>query len=516
MANKNVAVVPDAAPKERGQRARPVARRVSVGAPSAYQNDPAASRPLQTLKQQYANLAYQLPWEILDYVEMLCRFNPDWSQAADNIRTLANSGHELYIDAGSEAQARAIKDRLEEKARIIEERSGGIDGLIDKLLHQASTYGAMCGEWVLNDTLDDVVSFAEVNPKNIRFFWNEEFNEWRPFQKVTITQAQEAAAKGQEVRNMTYVALNVNTFFYYSFDPAPGSPYGVPPFVAAIANTAIQRDMVINMAQIVKKTGLLGIIDFVVKALPQEPGEDDEAYSARANQYLDEYVEAIQNMVRDGGIVHFDDSEAKTYNITGNSAGATAIFKQNEELIFSGLRSMPSVQGRSYSTTETYAGVAYDIIIRNTRRYQRACKRIIEAGYWLMVMAWGLENRVTKINLVFNSNKTLHRLQNANSELLEIKNSLLLWAAGIIDQQDMAQRHGYDSVKRAFDEPPTSSILGNTSPGGGAGTNSTEGQEGQNEPERDSPLPPELRQRVVELWAEINSAIQEAKELVDV
>lgn len=516
--DRPVAVVPP--PVDEGEQrqaaARAVARRVSVGRPSSYEEDPAAARPLGMLKMQYANLAYQLPWEILDYVEMLVKFNPDWSQAADNIRTLANSGHELYIDADSEATALEVKEMLEEKARIIDERSGGVDGLIDKLLHQAATFGAMCGEWVLNESLDDVVDFAELTPKNVRFFWDEEANAWLPFQKVSMFHAEEARKKGQEVRAMSYVALNPNTFFYYAFDSAPGSPYGVPPFVAAIQNTAIQNDMVVNMSQIVKKVGLLGIIDFVVKALPMVPGESDDEYSSRANAYLDDYVAAIQNMVKDGGIVHYDDSEAKTYQVTGNAAGATAIFKQNEELVFSGLRSMPSVQGRSYSTTETYAGVAYDIIIRNTMRYQRACKRMIERGYWLMVMAWGYETRVTKISLVFNSNKTLHRLQDAQAELMEIKNSLMLWAAGIIDQMDMAQRHGYDSVKTQYDEPPKTQIIGNGgSPGGGAGPSSTggtegpeEGEEGREEPVQE--MPAWLRERLVQFGLKMRRIMNDA------
>lgn len=445
---------------------------------TSYPDNPAAiySSVFGSLYQQYAPLSYWLPWEVLDYIELLSVYNPDFSQAVDNIRTLANSGHQLLVTTDETGDSKPIqeevKSRLEEKARTVQSRNGGIDGLIDKLLDQAAVYGAMCGEWVLTEDMTDVVDFAEVNPKTIRFFWDEGTQQWMPFQKVSLFQAQEAESKGQQIKNMNFVQLNPFTFFYYAFDASPGSPYGTPPFTASLANIAIQRDMITNMAQIVKKIGLLGIIDFVVKQLPQDPGETDEGYTARANSYLDSYVAAIENMVRDGGIVHFDDSTAQSYSIAGNAAGATAIFKQNEELIFSGLKSMPSVQGRSYSTTETYAGVAYDIIIRNTTKYQRACKRMIEAGYMLMVSAWGYDPNKVKVSLSFNSNKTLHRLQDAQSELMEIRNSLQLWAAGIIDQTIMAQRHGFDQPITAYDIPPDSGILGNGSPGGGSGPSS--------------------------------------------
>ena len=449
--------------------------RVNSGQHSSWNEDPTAqyASAFGSLYQQYASLAYWLPFEVLDYVEVLSTYNPDFSQAVDNIRTLANSGHQLLIDTDDQALGEEIKTRLEEKARTIQKSSGGVDGLIDKLLDQAAVYGAMCGEWVLSERMDDVVQFAEVNPKSIRFFFDEATQCWAPFQKVSLFQAQEAEKNGQTVKMSNFVMLNPVTFAYYDFDAGPSSPYGTPPFIGALANIAIQRDMITNMAQIVKKVGLLGIIDFTVAALQPDPGEDDASYTARANAYLDTYVTAIENMTRDGGIVHFDDSKASAYQITGNAAGATAIFKQNEELIFSGLKSMPSVQGRSYSTTETYAGVAYDIIIRNTQKYQRACKRMIEAGYWLMVMAWGYDmTKIRSIRLEFNSNKTLHRLQDAQAELMEIKNSLMLWAAGIINQIQMAQRHGVAVPATEYDDPPESQILGNGSPGGGDGATS--------------------------------------------
>lgn len=503
---EHLAPVPERGAQPEAKLSKAAARSVRYDRHSAYPEDPAAQNTfMSALYNQYASLAYFLPWEVLDYVELLSTYNPDFSQAVENIRTLANSGHTLFIDAKDPKIAEEVKRRLEEKARIIEGRNGGIDGLVDQLLDQSATYGAMCGEWVLNEALDDVVDFAEVNPKHVRMFYDPDLSQWMPYQKVTVFQASKAEKNGQRVKNNIYVELNPNTFFYYAFDSAPGSPYGTPPFLAALGNIAIQRDMITNMAQIVKKVGLLGIIDFVVDKLPPQPGETDDAYSSRANAYLDSYVEAIECMVRDGGIVHFDDSKAETYQITGNAAGATAIFKQNEELIFSGLKSMPSVQGRSYSTTETYAGVAYDIIIRNTAKYQMACKRMIEAGYWLMITAWGYGDAVSAIRLEFNSNKSLHRLQDAQAELMEIRNSLLLWAAGIINQIDMAQRHGFDSPKEEFTEPPNSQLLGNGSAGGGAGPTSIATNDGNSadtkwlEGEGQLKMPDELRIKLMDL-----------------
>jgi hypothetical protein len=414
-----------------------------------------ASAQIDKLFAQYAPLSYKLPWEILDYVELLATYNPDYSQAVENIKMLANTGHELFVDAGSDLQRKRIKDYLEEKSRVIQEPHGGIDGIIEKLLDQAATFGAMCGEWVLSDDLTEVVDFVDLSPKKIRFFWVKEEQRYIPHQQVTGAQAQEAKKNGQEVRN-NCVRLNETTFRYFAFDAAPESPYGTPPFLAALANIAIQRDMVHNMAQIVKKIGLLGMVDLTIEALKPKPGETDEAYAARAGKYLDDYVQVAEEMVRDGGMVHFDDLTVTMMQLGGNAAGATNIHKANEEMVMSGLKSMPSLQGRSYSTTETYAGIAYEITLRNTLKYQRAAKRMIESGYWLMATLGGFQPE--RIRLTFNDNRALNRVQEANAFRIEIANALMLWILGIFDQRDVAQTVGVDDPKTPMEEPPESVI----------------------------------------------------------
>ena len=435
----------------RGREGRPIKSSSVSSAVIGDDRAPSAARQLKGLFQQYAPLGYMLPWEVLDYVELLATYNPDYSQAVENIKMLANSGHELFVDASSELQRKRTKDHLEERARMIQVRHGGIDGVIDKLLDQGATYGAMCGEWILSDDLTEVVDFADLNPKKIRFFWIENEQKYAPFQAVTPAQAKDARDNGQQTIG-NHVRLNELTFHYYAFDAAPNSPYGTPPFLAALTNIAIQRDMVHNMSQIVKKIGLLGMIDLTIERLTPLPGETDAEYSQRAGAYLDAYVEVAEEMVRDGGLVHYDDVEAQTTQLGGNAAGATNIHKANEEMVFSGLKSMPSVQGRSYSTTETYAGVAYDIIIRNTQKYQRAVKRVIEGGYWLMCNMAGLSP--DKIRLTFNENRSLQRQQEAAAERVEIANSFMLWLLGIIDQTEVAQRSGYAEPKTPMEEPP--------------------------------------------------------------
>ncbi len=311
----------------------------AIGMPTPKNN------PYMLLFDPEAELPYGLDWETMEYVETVAKYNPDMSQAIDNIKSLANSGHELFVTAGSKLKTRRIREMLEEKASLIQERNGGVDGLIDKLLVQSATYGAMCGEVVLSGDLTQVVDFVDLNPRDIRFFWDNKTQRYMPYQKLTMAQAQEAREMKLTIRN-DCIPLNEMTFMYYSFNAAPNSPYGVPPFLSAMANLSLQRDLMFNMAQVVKKLGVFALVDMTIDQVPQGPDEQDEAYFNRTQNRLAEFAEQADYMAESGGIVHYDDVKVETQNLVGNAAGATAIFKQNEEMAISGMHTNPAMLGR--------------------------------------------------------------------------------------------------------------------------------------------------------------------------
>lgn len=425
---------------------------------------PAVFNNVMGMFQSYAPMSYMLPFEILDYIELLARYNPDYSQAVDIVQNLANPGHTLIVDA-TKGVATRLKERFWEKDRQIQRRHGGLEGLIDKLINQAAVYGALAGEWVANEGMTDIVDFIEVNPKTIRFFWETNPNldpwnygpHWAPYQRATMQQIEQARKDGQEVKNGAYIKLNEITFQYFAFNAAPGSPYGVPPFLAALNNLSIQRDMMFNIAEVVRKLALLGLIDIKIEKLKPIAGESQDAFKTRATEYLTSFATLAANMLNDGGLVHYDDSEVTSTNLSGNAAGATNIFTVNEEQVFSGLKSMPSVAGRNYSTTETYAGVSYDIMIRNSLRYQRGVRMMLEYGYYLMAQLWG--ERVQKIELKFWQNKALQRKDTAQAEHYEILNELCKWAAGFTNQVDAAHALGYASPETEYDTVPDSPLF---------------------------------------------------------
>jgi len=399
----------------------------------------------------YASMANRLPFELYDYVELVAMYNPDYSQAVDNIKNLANPGFKTIVNSKDQAKAQEYRDRLKQKNKNLKPRNGGFDGIINGLLRQGAVYGAMSGEWVANATLDDVVDFAFVNPKYIRFFWDEIENDWHPYQKITYGLSNSNLDRPDE--KFGCVRLNTNTFFYQALYTYNNNPYGIPPLIAALDPLGTQREMTGNLKSITKKLGMLGILEVIIERLPQEPDETPQEYMNRCSTFLTNYQGLIKDMVNEGGIVHFDDTKIDNLSIAERAQGGAELFKLNEEQVFSGLHSLPSVQGRSYSTTETYAGVAYELLLRSIGDFTAAVKFIMEHGCWLMDKLWGIG--VDDIDFNFGENKSLNLLQNSQAEAISLTSDMWMWENGLLDQTQVGQRHGIDVPARPMVTPAT-------------------------------------------------------------
>ena len=404
-----------------------------------------------SLANSYGSMANKLPFELYEYVELVALYNADFSQAVDNVKNLANPGFNILVNSKDESKAAKYREKLTQIERKIKPKFGGFHGIANGLVRQGAIYGAMCGEWIINADLTDVVDFVFLNPKNIRFFWDEEEQDWHPYQKVDMLQVEMAKKRGQEIRNLDCIRLNTTTFIYYNAFALNNNPYGVPPFISSLEPIEVQRQLLNNLKSITKKMGMLGILEVVIERLPMEAEETFNQYLARCQAFLLNYQGLIQNMVNEGGIVHFDDSEVKNLSIAEKAEGAEKLFTLNEEQIFSGLHTMPSVQGRSYSTTETYASVSYEILLRSIGDFTMGAKYIIEQGCWLMDKVWGIG--VDEITLDFNENKAVNQLQKAQAEAISINTDLTLWRNKILNQTNVAQRHGIDVPVEPLDAP---------------------------------------------------------------
>ncbi len=385
----------------------------------------------------------------LEILELLGMFNPDISQALSIWVNLGNTGHEVTVEGRN---PEAILTRLNYLAATCYQTGGGIDGLVNHFLRQIPLMGALSGEWVVADRINDgLVDCVTVPVKRIR--WQRVNGVFVPFQ---ITNAISGG-------NMGYIQLNPLTYSCMPLMTNDGSPYPIPPFLAALKNIEVQLDATDNLSSIIRKMGLLGFIDVAMKVPEQKGGESDESYRSRLTKRLQDYAKSYSGNLSKGVAVHYDDQEIK-HNATnaGAAAGAKSVWEMNEEQIFSALDIPPSMCGRSYSTTETYAEVDFERLGTKLINGRRMIKRFLEKGYVLDLQLRGID---AQVSVSFNEHSAFKQKEKEEAEGQRIKNILSKRDAGMISDDEAARELGYEKATgRTPGDVPPAWISGQASP----------------------------------------------------
>jgi hypothetical protein len=375
----------------------------------------------------FASPSYEL--EKLGLLELLGKYNPDVSQALKIHVDLGNSGHSIEVEARN---AEAVLDRVNWLAANCYSLAGGVDGLVNHFLRQIPLMGALSAEWVVAPALSDGMLDVVIVPvKSIRF--RHEDGQWMPYQ-----------ATGRGFGEAGYVPLNPRTYSYAPIMTEDGKPYALPGLLAALKNIEIQLDAVDGLKSIIRKMGLLGFLDVVLKVPQQKSGESDESFAKRLQSRLKAYAASYSANMSKGVSVHYDDQEAKhTALSAGTAAGAAQIFNLNEEQIFSALDIPPSMAGRSFSTTETYATVDFQRLATKLVNSQRLIKRFLEKGYTLDLLLRGLD---ASVSVNFNPIAGMNDKEAAETEEIRVKTILSKRDGGIINDDEAAQELGYEKA----------------------------------------------------------------------
>ncbi|MDD2853541.1 MAG: hypothetical protein PHY09_16775 [Desulfuromonadaceae bacterium] len=376
----------------------------------------------------------------LEVLELLGMLNPDISQALSIWVNLGNTGHEVEVEGRN---PQAVLDRINALASTVYQTGGGVDGLVNHFLRQIPLMGALSAEWVVADNINDGLTDCVTVPvKRIR--WQRVDGAFTPFQLTN-------AITGS---NMGSIRLNPVTYSYMPLMTNDGSPYAIPPFLAALKNIEVQLDATDNISSIIRKMGLLGFIDVKMTIPDAKPGESDEAYRNRLARRLKDYAAAYKGNLSKGVSVHYDDQEIK-HNATnaGAAAGAKSVWEINEEQIFSAIDIPPSMCGRSYSTTETYAEVDFERLGTKLINGRRMIKRFLEKGYTLDLLLRGIN---AQVSISFNEHSAFKQKEKAAAEGQRIKNVLSKRDGGMISDDEAAQELGYEKAtgRRPGDTPP--------------------------------------------------------------
>jgi hypothetical protein len=386
-----------------------------------------------------------IDFELLRCIELFSIHNPDFSQYVANIINLGNTGHQVTVEAKDSGRAEAALARINDAAQRLYPNGAGVDGLINAYLRQIAVFGALSSEDVVDLRARRVDQVVIVPVKQIRFRYLD--GRYVPHQKIPLGAARPGASFGLN-------PLHPETYRYFALSTLENSPYAIPPGSAAVsAITGPQTDMLDNIKYIAKKLGILGLVSVACTPPPKLPNEDQDKYNTRAQNYLRSVRKVFDNNFVKGLLVHFRDQKIDHTNVASDARGAYEIWRIVEEQVMSGLAMPPAFFGRTDSTTETYAGVVYNLLSSQVGNIQRLAKRRQEATYRLDLRLGGIE--VDGISLSFNRSHALKPLEEAQAEEIRVRTALTKARAGITSPDEAAQEMGYD---HAFDPELLSSL----------------------------------------------------------
>jgi len=363
------------------------------------------------VKFRFIDPAY--PREILKDIELYVMNTPVLSQTHNLIVSLANTGHRVEVEAESEPLKQKAEEELENLAFEL-----NVDTLVFHLFSQLALYGCISAEIVVNSKLDGIEKVVRVHPSTIYFDLNKETQEYEPYQWIG----------GREP-----VKLNPITYKYLPLLTIDGSPYAIPPFLAALGIAEAHKQFVEELKSLATKVGLIGFLDVKFPPLPKAPSETEAEYTERGRKFLQNVAQDIAENISKGLLVHFEGTEVNFKEIKAD-AGFTDILNILEKWQIAGAKGQPALIGFSQGYTETWATVALHVFLKQIERWQNLIEKFLEYTYKLHLALKGIF--VEDVNVEFYELPSFHPDRDAETELKKAQTVVSLLQAGVINVEE--------------------------------------------------------------------------------
>lgn len=381
-------------------------------------------------------------FKLLEALETLSLYNPEVSNAVDNITTLGNTAKPFpkitFDDSISANIQKEMINRLKTRSKKWYSYSAGLTSLINDLFGQTALNGALSAEIIPSKSLDGVEKIVLLPPKHVRFKYHDEDGDYRVYQEI-----QNAIALSTVNGNL--LELNPVTYKYITVRRMGEKPYGIPPFLSALENIAISRDMAQNLMYVVKKLGVMGFLEVLIKAPKPSQGETEKEYFTRSETYLNTIVPEIDKGLSKGYVAGFEGNHKfNMHPTTGNVQGARELSDGNDVKLMSGLKQDPLMFGRNFSTTESLARVVLAKMTTQVGNYQNIVASLLEQAFLIDLQLAGYP--VTSLEVTFDRPMVGDAFKEQQAREKEIANISSLYTAGIINQTQRAIELGYEKA----------------------------------------------------------------------
>jgi len=337
--------------------------------------EPVSAYMPKTLNLRYSFINPRYPRVWLNTIEKAVLANPDLSQVFELIIDLSNTGHTLQIVGKQSDEAKAELDNLAVKLNT--------DSLVNQLFAQIALYGAISIEGIVEEDLTGLKKIVRVPPPTVYFKYNEETKEFEPYQMVGLKEP---------------VKLNPNTYLYLPVITIDGSPYGIPPMLAALSTLEVQEELRAELKNLAKKIGLMGFLDVEFPLLERSSTETQTEYLERCQAHLEKVAQQISENISKGIFLHYEGTKAQFKETGSKTADMDRVISHINRWVISGAKAQPSLLGISEGITETWAVVSYEQFARQLQNYQRAVKRAMEYFYRLHLALTGIDVEDVNVN----------------------------------------------------------------------------------------------------------------------
>lgn len=372
--------------------------------------------------------------EVIPLIRNLYKVNPDISIAVQDMFKLSNTGHHVTFPNNTAEEASKMRDHLTKASKRWSKYCAGIDGLVTRMIVQQFVSGAISVEGVPNDDLTGLATVVFIKPENI-VFHRENNGVYTAYQ----------VNHNFMLKKEDYIKLNPETYIYCSTFNDTDEPYGIPPFLGALDSIKTQSDMKVNMKQIMEIAGMVGFLEALVDKPGQKANESERAYIIRLKNYLREMKKATKEGMKDGLVVGFkDDHEFKLNSTTKELGNVEKPWNINQQGLANGLGVNASIIGAGTVVSgEGASGVVLSKMISQLKNLQNMIGYVLEKLYTLELLLAGFNNKGIKITWGPSTVTDDVKVQQANQ--YKIQNLNMLYAAGIISQEEYAYKAGYDT-----------------------------------------------------------------------
>jgi len=371
----------------------------------------------KTLDVKYRFIDPRYPREWIRVIEKAVMANPILSQTHNLIISLANTGHRVIVQGRQKEEA---QKELETLASIL-----NTDHLINGLISQIVIGGALSAEIVVKEDLSGIEKIVRVPVSTVYFLYNEELDEFEPYQWV-----------GSEKP----IKLNPKTYKYLPLLTMDGSPYSVPPFLAALSSVEMMEEFLAELKGLAKKIGLIGFLDVKFPPLQRAPNETEKEYQDRLREFLENIAPDIEQNLSKGIFLHYQGTEAEFKEISPNASGVKELIELSERWAIEGAKSQPSLLGFSTGYTETWSTVALHVFLSQLKNIRLIVKRFLEYTYKLHLALKGYE--IDDVDVEFEPLPDFNPDRTAEAQLKKARYVVELFQAGIISLEEAREYLG--------------------------------------------------------------------------